>query len=146
VTTLNLAAGVTNFSVTHRYTFSSIFLVGMRATDDDGGSGVGFFNITVNPLPPAAPSNLTAIAVSKNEIDLSWTDNSNNETGFEIERCDKNGRCILFALLLTVPANVTAVFDFGLVPASSHTYRVRAVNAGGPSAYSNTATAKTPKK
>ena len=36
--------------------------------------------------PPKAPTGLTATAVSKNQINLSWTDNSNNETGFEIER------------------------------------------------------------
>jgi hypothetical protein len=34
------------------------------------------------PTAPAAPSNLVALAVSRSEIDLSWADNSNNETGF----------------------------------------------------------------
>ncbi len=37
--------------------------------------------------PPAAPSNLTASAVSNSQINLSWTDNSTDETGFKIERC-----------------------------------------------------------
>ena len=35
---------------------------------------------------PTAPSGLTATAVSSSQINLSWTDNSNNETGFKIDQ------------------------------------------------------------
>jgi hypothetical protein len=35
---------------------------------------------------PAAPSGLTAVSVSNSQIHLTWTDNSNNETGFGIAR------------------------------------------------------------
>ena len=35
---------------------------------------------------PIAPTNLTATAITKNRIDLAWTDNSSNETGFYIDR------------------------------------------------------------
>jgi hypothetical protein len=41
--------------------------------------------------PPAAPTNLVATAVSSSQINLTWTDNSNNETGFKIERCIGSG-------------------------------------------------------
>src|SRR5437762_1978627 len=42
---------------------------------------------TTTPLPtPRAPSNLVATAGGCLTINLSWTDNSNNETGFKIER------------------------------------------------------------
>jgi hypothetical protein len=40
---------------------------------------------TATPIP-AAPTNLTATAASSSQINLSWTDNSNNETGFKVER------------------------------------------------------------
>ncbi len=44
----------------------------------------------VSALPtttvPTAPSGLTAAAASTSQINLSWVDNSNNETGFYIER------------------------------------------------------------
>ena len=43
---------------------------------------------SVPPAPPLAPSGLMATAVSSSQIDLSWSDNSDNESGFEIERCD----------------------------------------------------------
>jgi len=36
--------------------------------------------------PPFPPSNLAAKVVSSTQIDLNWKDNSNNETGFKIER------------------------------------------------------------
>src|SRR5437867_5741446 len=43
------------------------------------------------PVTPAAPSNLSASAVSSTEIDLSWQDNSSNESGFKIERAPTSG-------------------------------------------------------
>ncbi len=36
---------------------------------------------------PAAPSSLTTTAVTDTEMLLSWTDNTDDETGFKIERC-----------------------------------------------------------
>ena len=35
---------------------------------------------------PNAPSSLTATAASSSQINLAWTDNSTNETGFKVER------------------------------------------------------------
>ena len=49
------------------------------------------------PTPtPAAPSGLSATAVSSSQINLAWTDNANNETGFKIESCQGAG-CSNFA-------------------------------------------------
>ena len=66
-----------------------------RATDDQGATGLsGPVSVTVNspgPSPPAAPSTLTAAAASATRIDLSWQDNSNDETGFRIERATGAG-------------------------------------------------------
>jgi K319L-like, PKD domain/Fibronectin type III domain len=97
---------------------------------------------TPTPTPtPAAPSNLTATAVSSSEIDLSWTDNSDNETEFKIERSTDAG--VTFTEIATVGADVTTYPDTGLAPSTTYAYRVRASNSGGDSDYSNTATAVT---
>jgi hypothetical protein len=90
---------------------------------------------------PAAPSNLTATAVSSSRIDLSWTDNSNNETRFEIERSTDNAS---FTKIAEVGANVTSYSNTGLSRNTTYYYRVRACNGDGCSGYSNTASARTP--
>ncbi|MDQ2856318.1 MAG: fibronectin type III domain-containing protein [Acidobacteriota bacterium] len=98
---------------------------------------------TPTPTPtPAAPSSLTATAVSSTQINLAWTDNANNETGFKIERC-QNAGCSNFAQIATVGANVSTFSNTGLTASTSYSYRVRATNLGGDSAYSNTASATT---
>ncbi|MGD0649781.1 MAG: fibronectin type III domain-containing protein [Verrucomicrobiia bacterium] len=98
---------------------------------------------TTIPLPPAAPSNLTA--VTANQINLSWTDNAYNEDGFKIERAPDNaGSPGAWALVATVAANVTNYNDTGLSPGTTYWYRVRAYNVSGDSDYSNQASAITP--
>jgi len=102
-------------------------------------------NATTSPTPPAlpaAPSGLTATTVSRTQINLSWTDNSGNESGFKIERC-KNPNCTNYAEVGQVGANVTTFADTGLTKNTTYRYRVRAFNAGGNSAYSNSVTGKT---
>lgn len=89
---------------------------------------------------PAAPSRLQATAVSSTEIDLSWKDNSNNETGFLIEALI-NGT---FQQIGTVSANATQARIVNLTPETSYTFRVRAVNGNLGSAPSNQVTATTP--
>jgi hypothetical protein len=102
---------------------------------------------TPTPIPPplpAAPSGLTATAVSRNRIDLAWQDNSSNETGFQIERSRAGGA---FSLIATTGASATTYSNTtGLGPNKTYSYRLRAVNTAGSSAYSNTASATTPKK
>ena len=94
---------------------------------------------------PAAPSSLTATAVSTNRINLSWADNSNNEDGFKVERAlDNGGSPGTWAEIAAVGMNVTNYSDTGLPPDRTYWYRVRAYNAGGNSDYSNQASATTP--
>jgi hypothetical protein len=90
------------------------------------------------PLP-GAPTDLSATSAGTNRIDLSWTDNANNEDGFVIERASGTG----FEEIDTVGANVTGYADTGVSCGSSYDYRVAAYNCKGTSAYSNTASATT---
>jgi fibronectin type 3 domain-containing protein len=98
----------------------------------------GLLNSSANV--PAAPTNLSAHAVSGNQINLTWTNNSSTATSVNIEQ-STNG--VNFTQIAAVGANVTSFVAAGLQPSTSYTYRVRAVNGNGPSGYSNTASATT---
>jgi titin len=96
---------------------------------------------TTTPPPPVGPAALTATAIDHQRIDLTWTDNSSDETGFRIERkLEPDGS---FTLITTVGANVTRYYNSNLEGGTTYTYRIRAFNAGGDSPYSNEATATT---
>ncbi|HEV7516171.1 MAG TPA: fibronectin type III domain-containing protein, partial [Thermoanaerobaculia bacterium] len=84
---------------------------------------------------PAAPSGLVAQQLPGNLVKLAWKDNASNETGFRIEMF-LNGT---FKELRSVGANVTSFTLSGWAGGVQHTVRVRASNAAGNSAYSNTA-------
>lgn len=90
---------------------------------------------------PAAPSNLTATAVSSSQINLAWQDNSTNELNFVVERSLNSTTG--FAVIATLPANTTSYPSTGLARNKTYYFRVKATNAAGDSAYSNTASART---
>lgn len=146
------------------YTGSNVASLSLVAGDDDSGGGVGTSRVTFNavagttyqiavdgyngaagnitlhvtmaaaPTVPAAPSNLNGTAVATNQINLTWTDNAGNETGFRIER--KTGATGTWTQIGTVGANVTSYSNTGLAANTTYYYRVRAYNATGNSAYS----------
>jgi hypothetical protein len=76
------------------------------------------------------------------DLQLSWTDNSNNESGFAIER--KTGTSGTFSQRATVGANVKTYVDAGLPAATTFCYRVRAFNSAGNSAFTPEACKATP--
>jgi hypothetical protein len=82
------------------------------------------------------------VSVSSSQINLNWTDQSNNETGFQIER--KTGVGGTYSQIGTVGANVTTYSDTGLTAGTTFVYRVRSFNAGWNSSYSNDVIATTP--
>src|SRR5436190_2166185 len=92
------------------------------------------------PSSPTAPSGLSATAASSNIGKAAWRRNSTNETSFKIERALGAGA---FSQVGTVGAGVTTYADSGLTAGTSYSYRVRASNSGGYSAYSNAASATT---
>jgi len=109
--------------------------------------GTSAYSAAVSVTPIAAvvaPSGLTATAVSGTRINLAWTDNSNNESGFRIERAaDAGGVPGTFAQFASVGTNVASYGNTGLSNGTRYWYRVRAYNSGGASAYSNIADATT---
>jgi|GEM_PF-115444 len=85
------------------------------------------------PVPaPNAPSALVAQAASDSEIALNWTDNADDETGFELERDSATG----WQLIATLAADTGTYTDQGLEAETAYAYRIRATGNGGPSEYS----------
>ncbi|PWJ38498.1 fibronectin type III domain-containing protein [Sediminitomix flava] len=83
----------------------------------------------VSETVPNTPSALVSTSKSADEITLSWTDNSDNEDGFYVTR---NG--VQYA---TIAPNTTSFTDTGLSASTTYTYQIKAYNAEGNSANSN---------
>jgi len=80
------------------------------------------------PSTPSTPPSLTdfnATVVSQTEINLSWTDNSDDKTGFKVERVG--------SLVTTLAADATSFSDTGLSCGTTYTYSVKTLTADGES-------------
>ena len=93
-------------------------------------------------FPPANPNGLVVTTATQSQLNLTWNDNSSDETGFQIERgLSVSGP---FAIIATTAANVKNYSDVtGLSPSTTYYYRLAAVNLAGASAYTNTVSATT---
>lgn len=89
------------------------------------------------PAGPAAPTSLSAVAAA-GAINLSWTDNASDETGFHCERSVDN---VNFFSIATLGANAASHADAAVESGRTYYYRVRAVAGLATSAYSNVASA-----
>src|SRR6516225_2912488 len=102
---------------------------------------------TPTPAPPNPPSNLSGSVPSRTQVNLLWTDNANNETGFTLQRADAGvgggGPCRTFVTIQpSLPANKP---DLTILA-----YRqtigigiVRAFNGGGNSSWSDSVSIRT---
>jgi hypothetical protein len=91
---------------------------------------------------PSAPTNLSGVRTSGSQINLSWSDQSINETGFRIERC-QGATCTSFSQVTTLGPNATSYQNSGLRSNRTYRYRVRANGSAGNSSYSNVITCDT---
>ena len=87
---------------------------------------------------PAAPSLLSATATSDIDIDLAWTDNATDETGFKLERSLTGVGAWVEIADLAANAVIYSP-DTNLTPETTYYYQIKAYNGDGDSAYSNTA-------
>lgn len=91
--------------------------------------------------PPAAPDGLSAAATAWDRAALTWNDNAADETGYVVQRSVNGGT---WSDRATLPNNSFAHTDTGLAASTTYSYRVRAYNSAGSSAYSNVVTVTTP--
>lgn len=137
----DLAANATTYSDPNRNPRTRYFYR-VRAVNAAGSSDYSnVADATTPDSPPAAPAQLTATAASTTQINLQWTDASDNETGFELERSTDG---LTFTKITDVAANATTYPNTGLTPNTRYYYRIRAKNAVGTSGYSAVADATTP--
>jgi Legume lectin domain/Fibronectin type III domain len=138
-------------SATQSYSLNIAGVVGGGAAYVGFTGGTGGLTATQNILnwtystgltAPAAPTGLTASAVSSSQVQLAWANHSSNESGFLIER--KTGASGAYGLIVQVGPGATSYTDATASPATQYFYRVRAVNALGTSAYTNEASVTTP--
>jgi hypothetical protein len=127
--------------VTHTYTTNGItYYPSLTVADNRGGSSfiTGSPIVVTYPLPPATPS-LLAASISGASVVLTWQDNSSDELGFYIERCEGAGCTNFMGFFGDTSANISTYTDSSVTAGTNYGYRVLAYNAGGYSAYSNIA-------
>jgi hypothetical protein len=117
---------------------------------DSAFSNIVQFPAAAGPTVPTAPSNLTAVAAlsgRNNRITLNWTDASNNETSFTLQRALNNVFTLGLQTTTGIAANSTTLQQtVARLDGANHItyyYRIQAVNATGPSAWSNIASVVT---
>ncbi len=136
-----LDSGLSYINLTGKTQFRIYFQVddNDNSTDDqicfypgDGSAGYRpelVITYTTGAAAPTAPSGLGATAVSSSQINLSWTDNSTNETAFEIDRAT-NSSFTSGLTTATVSSNVTSYSSTGLTEGTTYYYRVRSTIGG----------------
>jgi hypothetical protein len=110
-----------------------------------GAATIDYIWNTAPPPPPppgvpAAPTSLTATAISGTQINIAWTDNATNESGYKIERSTDGTN---FYALAATGVNGKSYQNTGLSAGRRYYYRVYAINAAGRSSFSNVGSAVT---
>lgn len=151
-TTLSTPAGMT--SVLPATTGTGITIHVANQTVNAGATGARTSTIGVNdkwvaqnvvlrgfPTVPAKPTALTASVVSPAVIDVTWNDNSSNETSFSVTRVTSACGVQTYQSLAAAAANATSKQDTGLDGTHyGYRYYVRACNGAGCSPIDSTNT------
>lgn len=105
----------------------TLFVYIVQAFNEDGDSG--FSNICyVTRTPPPRPLSFYVRLIALYTVDVSWSDQSNGERGFDIQRAQVGHA---FRTVARVPANTEYYRDETHEPATSYVYRMRAIGRSG---------------
>ena len=126
----------TGATASHTYNIAGTFTATLTVTDNANATSTASTVVVVSSTQINAPTNLTGSS-SNRVVTLRWTDNSNNEEGFTIERAVKAKGTPLFSAVGQAAANATSYSE--TVASGTYLYRVRAFNltTGYASSYSN---------
>ncbi len=112
---------------------AAIIIISCSTSSDENGN-------STTTVVPIAPTNLIGTAASPTQINLSWTDNSTNETGFKIDRKIGSGNWVTDYGIVS-NADVINYSDTSVSAGITYTYRVSSFNSVGKSlTYSNEVT------
>jgi|GEM_PF-3392820 len=121
----------TNFSTTYSYEVR-----GKNTTNNSSFTNAVSYTTKADPAtgPVSSPGALSISSPDSLALVLNWTDNSSNETGFEVWRAENGGA---FAPLATTAPNTTTYTDQSTVYATTYSYQVRGVNSTNQSVFTN---------
>ena len=104
------------------------------------GCGVGLYS--GNALyPPASPTGLSVKELDESTVTVQWSDNADNESGYNIERSVNGGE---FVLIMSTGPDETE-FEENLPDDSYYSYRIHAFNSAGNSDVTGEISVKRPK-
>ncbi|MES1249758.1 MAG: PA14 domain-containing protein, partial [Chitinophaga rupis] len=136
---LTLTAGVHTFVATFFQQGGGAVMGVNWKTPQTGGNFVAIPDaaftqgLTAAGTAPTAPSGLTATAASAKKINLTWQDNSSNETGFQLFR--STSAAGPFVVIATVKPNRTSYGDSSLTANTTYYYKIQAINQYGSSKF-----------
>ena len=113
-------------------TASTTYYYVISAVDNDGESGLSTeANATTDGVTPAQPTGLSAIGAGEDQIDLSWTANTDDPTRYYIYRSEVSGG--VFTLIDSVDHPTVTFSNTGLASLTTYYYTISAVNEWGES-------------
>ncbi|MBL1215267.1 MAG: hypothetical protein HND52_18010 [Ignavibacteriae bacterium] len=110
---------IVSFAITDTFNINVNYQFRVRAVSEYNFSEYSNVVSKLLALPP--PGGLTATSISDNEIKLDWTDNSDFEKGFIVERKLNDDN---FSLIDSLPPNTISWNDTALALSNDYTYRI----------------------
>jgi hypothetical protein len=104
----------------------------VRACNDGGCSAWSRTPGIALPTPPAAPTNFTTAPLSPTSVQATWTDASDNEVDFELQRRENvGGVWSPFEEIVRRGAGSQSYTNTGLVSGRTYQFRIRSCNLAG---------------